>query len=103
MDYVAQSRDYRFEPRNQSAPTQARPGSAEKLQVMAERYRSGQPLHHPDDETFVALPVRKAMSVFLAWARQNENEPYRVRCDLENDWLKQMNMKTQQKPDGAPC
>ena len=77
MDYVAQSRDYRFEPRNQSAPTQARPGSAEKLQVMAERYRSGQPLHHPDDETFVALPVRKDMSVFLEWARQNENEPYR--------------------------
>ena len=76
MDYVAQSRDYQFEPPNQSAPTQARPGSAQKLQVMAERYRSGQPLHHPNDETLVALPVRKAMSAFLAWARQKENEPY---------------------------
>ena len=82
MDYVAQSRDYRFEPRNQSAPTQARPGSAEKLQVMAERYRSGQPLHHPSDETLAALPVRKTMSAFLALAGQRESEPYRGLGDL---------------------
>ena len=75
MDYAVESRDYRFEPPNQSAPTQARPGSAQKLQVMAERYRSGQPLHHPNDETFVALPMR--MSAFLAWDRQKENERYR--------------------------
>lgn len=75
MDYVTQSRDYQFEPRNQSAPTRARPGSAQKLQVMAERYRTGQQLHHPNDERLVALPVRKAMSSFLLWARQQENEP----------------------------
>ena len=78
MDYVARSRAYRFEPPNQTAPTQARPGSIHKLQVMAERYRSGQSLHHPNDETLVALPLRKAMSTFLAWARQQkEDEPYR--------------------------
>ena len=75
MDYIAQSRDNQFQPPNQSPPTRAKPGSAEKLQVMAERYRSGQPLHHPNDETLVALPVRKAMSSFLLWARQQENEP----------------------------
>ena len=74
LNYVAHSRDHQFEPPNQSAPTQARPGSAQKLQVMAERYRSGQPLHHPYDETLVALPVRKAMCAFLVWARQKENE-----------------------------
>lgn len=61
MDYAAQSRGYEFEPPNRSEPTQARPGSAQKLQVMAERFRSGQPLHHPNDETLVSLPVRKAM------------------------------------------
>ena len=77
MDYLVQSRDCQFEPPNQSAPTQARPGSAQKLQVMAERFRSGQPLHHPNDETLVVLPVGKAMFAFLAWARQQDNEPYR--------------------------
>ncbi len=60
MDYVAQSRGHRFEPPNRSAPTQARPGSAQKLQVMAERYRSGQLLHHPKDEKLVALRSGKA-------------------------------------------
>jgi hypothetical protein len=76
MDYVALSRDHQFEPPNQSAPTQARPGSAQKLQVMAERYRSGQPLHHPNDETLVAFPLRRAMVAFLAWTRQKENVQY---------------------------
>jgi hypothetical protein len=65
MNYLAQSRDRQFEPPNHSVPTQARPGSTQKLHVMAERYRSGQPLHHPSDETLVALPVRETMSAFL--------------------------------------
>jgi hypothetical protein len=70
---------------------------------MTQRYHFGQPLHHPNDETLVALPVRKSMSAFLAWARQKENKPYsRAWCDLENNWLKQMNMNTQLKSDGAP-
>jgi hypothetical protein len=69
MDYLVQSRDCQFKPPNQSSPTQARPGSAQKLQVMAERFRSGQPLHHPDDVTSVG----NAMSAFLAWARQKDN------------------------------
>ena len=76
MDYREHSRDYQFEPPNRSTPTEARPGSTQKLQIMAERYRSGQPLHHPNDETLVALSVRKTMSVFLAWARDNEREPH---------------------------
>jgi hypothetical protein len=73
MNYVAHSRDHQFEPPNQSAPTRALPGSAHKLQVMAERYRSGQPLHHPNDEALVASPVRKSMSAFLVWTRRHEN------------------------------
>ena len=32
-------------------PTDARPGSDEKLDVMRQRYETGQPLFHPDDET----------------------------------------------------
>ena len=71
INYVAQSRDCLFEPPNQSAPTQARPGSAQKLQIMAERFRSGQPLHHPNDETLSTLPIRRAMSVFIGWVGQH--------------------------------
>lgn len=78
MDYAAESRHYRFEPPNQSEPTPAQPGSPQKLQVMAERYRSGQPLHHPNDETLVGLPVRKAMAAFLAAACQKPIAPYRL-------------------------
>ena len=99
MDYLAQSRDYRFEPRNQTVPTLARPGSAEKLRILAKRYRSGQPLHHPDDVTLVGLPANSGMSAFLACDQQKEIEP---RFDLENDWLTQMNVKIQQQSDGAP-
>ncbi len=49
MDYVLRSREYRFQPPNQARPTLARPGSTEKLRVMTERCRAGQPLHHPGD------------------------------------------------------
>jgi len=51
MDYVIQSREHRFQPPNQTEPTLAKPGSTEKLRVMTERYRAGQPLHHPSDAT----------------------------------------------------
>ena len=51
MSYVLQSREHEFQPPNQSEPTAARPGSKEKLVVMTERYRTGQSLHHPNDET----------------------------------------------------
>lgn len=32
------------------APTSARPGSDEKINVLAARYAAGKPLWHPDDE-----------------------------------------------------
>jgi hypothetical protein len=51
MSYIEQSRDHQFEPPNLSAPTKAHPGSLEKVRVMAERYRAGQPLHDPNDVT----------------------------------------------------
>ena len=51
MDYVLQSREMRFEPPNQTEATAAKPGSIEKLRVMAQRYGAGQPLHHPSDAT----------------------------------------------------
>jgi hypothetical protein len=49
FDYILQSREYYFQPPNRSKPTHAQPGSREKVRVMTERYRSGQPLHHPSD------------------------------------------------------
>lgn len=87
MNYLEQSRDCQFEPLNHSAPTQARPGSTWKLQVMAERYRCGQPLHHPSDATLVALPVRKTMSAtmsaFLRGLPKRERVVLEGRCDLQ--------------------
>ena len=51
MDYILHSREMRFEPPNQTKATAAKPGSIEKLRVMAQRYGAGQPLHHPSDAT----------------------------------------------------
>lgn len=53
VDYILESRMQLFVPPNHSAPTQARPGSSEKLRVMVERYGSGQPLHHPGDANWL--------------------------------------------------
>ncbi len=49
LNYILLSREQRFHPPNISVPTRARPGSQEKLRVLIERYRCGQPLHHPHD------------------------------------------------------
>jgi hypothetical protein len=46
--------DEDFEPRAKSEPTAARPGSLEKLHVLAERAERGQPLWHPFDECILA-------------------------------------------------
>jgi hypothetical protein len=46
--------DEDFEPRNECVPTGARPGSLEKLFVIAERVRLGQPLWHKYDECVLA-------------------------------------------------
>ena len=59
LDYVLQSRVSQFEPPNQTQATAAKPGSIEKLQVMAQRYLAGQPLHQPRDET--CLVVEKTL------------------------------------------
>ena len=53
MDYILHSREMRFEPPTQTKATAAKPGSIEKLRVMAQRYGAGQPLHHPSDATFL--------------------------------------------------
>ena len=63
MDYVLQSREHLFQPPNQGEPTAAKPGSREKLLVMTERYRAGQALHHPHDET--CLDHRERTNNFL--------------------------------------
>jgi hypothetical protein len=46
--------DEDFEPRNECEPTGARPGSLEKLFVITERVRLGQPLWHKYDECVLA-------------------------------------------------
>lgn len=44
--------DYR--PKRDAIPTKARPGSDEKIAVLAERVAMGMPLFHEDDETVLA-------------------------------------------------
>jgi len=46
--------DEDFEPRAKCEPTAARPGSLEKLFVLAQRVELGQPLYHPFDECVLA-------------------------------------------------
>jgi hypothetical protein len=46
--------DEDYEPRSECKPTGARPGSLEKLFVIAERVRLGQPLWHKYDECVLA-------------------------------------------------
>jgi len=49
-----------FEPdfvgRSDYMPTEALPGSAEKLRILCDRVRRGLPLWHPEDRRFYALP-----------------------------------------------
>ena len=59
MNYFEETRGPEFEPPNNAASTGARPGSLEKIRVMAERLNSGQPLHHEDDETFISKLSRQ--------------------------------------------
>lgn len=65
MNFFEQSREQAFEPPNYSSPTLANPGSPKKIDVMAERYRLGQPLHHVSDETFTSR---------LSWKRLGFDE-----------------------------
>ena len=61
MNYFEQSRAQEFEPLNDATPTHANPGSLEKIRVMTERFSSGQPLHHENDETFISKLDRKRL------------------------------------------
>ncbi len=60
-DYISLSRMHQFRPPNRSEPTQAQPGSSEKVRVMTERYRTGQPLHHSSDATCVLCRHRESL------------------------------------------
>ena len=58
--------DEDFEPRIDCEPTPARPGSLEKLFVLAERVERGQPLYHKFDECVlatVAMEFEKAKHI----------------------------------------
>ena len=46
---VKHGNDAGWEPPRESEPTNALPGSEEKIEVMAERLRRGETLLHPDD------------------------------------------------------
>lgn len=47
--YIELGRGVQFVPPHDGLPTGAQPGSAEKVQAMADRYAAGQSLHHPSD------------------------------------------------------
>ncbi len=98
MSYAILSKGLQFEPPNKSIPTHTLPGSPQKLQVMADRYCAGQPIHHVDDEELVAFPIRKAASVFLVWTRQRTTEPSSM---ARGNRLRHLNVTMPRRSDGA--
>jgi hypothetical protein len=51
---LSRGHDYDFEPIRKPEPTDAAPGSLEKLEVLARRLMRGEELYHEDDETVLA-------------------------------------------------
>jgi hypothetical protein len=62
---LTRGHDIDFEPNRDPVPTEARPGSIEKLKVLEERLLRGEKLSHPDDERMLAsLEEQSLLSLF---------------------------------------
>ena len=61
--------DEDFVPSKQPEPTEARPGSIEKMQVLSARLMAGEELHHPSDVTIAATIEEQSEMAKLARAR----------------------------------
>ncbi len=75
--------DEDFEPRAKSEPTAARPGSLEKLHVLAERAERGQPLWHKFDECIlatVAMEFEKAKYINKIFKQRLEERQHTRRA-----------------------
>lgn len=58
-----------YEPFSIPAPTEARPGSEEKVRVLQARLEAGEDLYHPDDACIVAsLESQNLMAAFVRQA-----------------------------------
>jgi hypothetical protein len=62
---LSKGNDIDFEPNRDPVPTEAKPGSIEKLKVLEERLLRGEKLSHPDDEPMLAsLEEQSLLSLF---------------------------------------
>jgi hypothetical protein len=62
---LTRGHDIDFEPTRDPVPTEARPGSIEKVKVFEERLMRGEKLSHPDDEPMLAsLEEQSLLSLF---------------------------------------
>ena len=74
--HVAEAtRIYGYTPPMQADPTDAWPGSDEKVKILAERYRNGCPLHVPGDTTIFRIK---------AWEAQLLDVPSPRASDMRN-------------------
>lgn len=53
-DILRYGHDEDYKPAREAIPTHARPGSDEKIAILAERVAMGMPLFHPEDATTLA-------------------------------------------------
>lgn len=58
-------------------PTQARPGSKEKMRVIRTRIKEGMPLHHPED--------KKNIASVKWWKLIDESEEFSITPEDEKD------------------
>ncbi len=74
-----------FEPLLIPAPTEARPGSEEKVRVLQSRLEAGEDLYHPDDAVICAtLESQNLMAAFVRVSALDLRETNRARKANDN-------------------
>jgi hypothetical protein len=72
--------DLDFEAHSEPAPTGAKPGSLEKIQVMCQRLANGEELHHPNDErTCASMELQHQMTAAVIELGQMHRDACRVK------------------------
>ena len=72
--------DIDYEPLRIPAPTEARPGSEEKVKVLQERLLAGEDLYHPDDASICATKeANHLLHVFCIGAAKKQRDINRAK------------------------
>lgn len=72
--------DIDFKPHSECQPTEAAPGSLDKIRVMQERLKLGQHLHHQDDHRVLAtIDLQQQMADIIQVAAKEARDVARVK------------------------